>query len=181
MSLHRRVSAGVMAGVEEVKGAHIMRVDSILSSARAWLVGALAVSAAGLSQAGNVYWSVDIDVPVDRHGRVGTVVSNVPGGVHRGGSTVVVAPAPVVVHAPPRRAYRGQQVVYVPVVVPAKHAHGRPAWAGQGHRKVVHHHVKHRWYDRDDDRWHHRGRDGDRDDRRGRWDDRDDRDHRGHR
>lgn len=114
-----------------------MRVNSLISSARLWLTCALAASGAGMAQAGDVYWSVDIDVPIERHGRVGTVVSNVPGGVVRGGQTVVVTPAPVVIKTVEPRVHHPRKVI----VVPVRHAYGKPAWAGHRHRHVVHHHV----------------------------------------
>ena len=113
-----------------------MRVNSLISSARLWLTCALAASGAGMAQAGDVDWSVDVDVPVERHGRIGTTVSNVPGGVYRGGQTVVVAPAPVVVHQAPRVVHRAPQVVYV-----TEHpGHGRPHWAGHRRWAKYHHH-----------------------------------------
>lgn len=146
-----------------------MRVTSLISSARSsarvWLTSLLAVGAAGVAQASDVYWSVNVDVPVERHGRIGTVVSNTPGGVHRGGYPVVVTPAPVIVHPPaPRHVHAPRHVVYVPVAVPPRHAHGRPYWAGKRHHHVHHHHHHYR-----DDGWRHDKRHNDwRDDRGGR-------------
>jgi len=146
-----------------------MHVTSLLSSARALFASVLTLGVAGVAQASGVYWSVDIDVPVERHGRIGTVVSNTPGGVHRTGYPVVITQPPVVVHQPaPRHVHAPRQVVYVPVVVPPRHAYGRPYWAGKRHQ-VVHHHHYH-----GDDRRGHRSND-----RRGDWhDDRDGRYHR---
>lgn len=106
-----------------------MQVHSLISSARQWLICVLAVSGAGVAQAGGVYWSVGIDVPIERHGRVGTMVSNVPGSVVRGNPTVVA---------------------------PVRHLHARPVWAGPRQRHVVHHHVHHRGWRGHDARWEER-------------------------
>lgn len=148
-----------------------MRVNSLISSARVLLASVLAAGAAGMAQASDVYWSVDVDVPIERHGRIGTVVSNTPGGVHRGGYPVVVTPAPVIVHQPaPRHVHGPRHVVYVPVAAPRHgHWHGHRGWHKKHHRHGYHdgyHHGHHREYgdhwrgDRDDwrdDRYDRRG------------------------
>jgi hypothetical protein len=94
--------------------------------------------ATGAANAGNVYWSVGINVPP-----VGTVVSNAP--VYVEPAPVVYAPAPVVyapppvyvvppppVYVVPRAVYRPAPVVYRPVPVVAYPYHRRGEW--RGHR-----------------------------------------------
>lgn len=149
-----------------------MRVNSLISSARStarvWLASLVTMGAAGVAQASGVYWSVDVDVPIERHGRIGTVVSNTPGGVHRGGYPVVVTPAPVIVHQPaPRYVHAPRQVVYVPVAAP-RHGHWRHhrGWHKKHHRHDHDHGYHHSRHDHGD---HWRGdRDDWRDDRGGR-------------
>lgn len=92
------------------------------------LILALAASAtmlcAGAAQAGNVYWSVGVNLPP-----VGTVISNAPvyqepliyapAPVIYAPAPVIYAPPPVVYHPAPRVVYGPPQVVYsrpVPVV-----------------------------------------------------------------
>jgi hypothetical protein len=86
----------------------------------------LAVAAAlgsGAAQAGEVYWSVDIQAPVYPAGRIGTSISNAPRSYYA--APVVVVPQPVyyvpapVAYLPPP-VYVPQRVVYrpYPVVYP---------------------------------------------------------------
>lgn len=134
-----------------------------------------ALLAAGAAHAGNVQWSIGINLPP-----IGTVVSN--------GPIYVPAPAPVYYPAPApvyRRApgyYGPAAVVRAPVVVtpaPAWRHRGPPAYYGGGPRQarpVVIVAPRHDGWR--DDRRRGRDRDGWRDDRR--WDrDRDGRDQRG--
>ncbi|HEX6362942.1 MAG TPA: hypothetical protein VFZ93_08295 [Albitalea sp.] len=95
----------------------------------------------GAAHAGNVYWSVGINLPP-----VGTVVSNAPPPVYAPApvyvpAPVVVAPPPPVYVVPPRVVYRPAPVyvpapvVYRPVPVvayPHRHKH-RGEWRGHRH------------------------------------------------
>ena len=100
--------------------------------------------ATGAAQAGNVYWSVGINLPP-----VGTVVSNVP--VYSEPAPVyyqepVYYPAPVYVPAP-RVIYRPAPVVYAPPVYygPAPVVYR----AGYYPQYYHHHHHDGEWRDRD--------------------------------
>lgn len=106
---------------------------------------ALGALTAGSAHAGNVQWSVSVNLPP-----VGTVVSNVP--VYHAPAPVYHAPAPVyhvpapVYHAP------APVVVYRPVPVAAP-VYGAPHWK-QHHRHHRHHHQHGRgdrrdYHDRD--------------------------------
>jgi hypothetical protein len=106
---------------------------------------ALGTAAAGSANAGNVQWSVSVNLPP-----VGTVVSNVP--VYEPEPVYYPAPAPVVVYrpAPPPVVYRPvpvyapPPVVYRPVPVYAPVPVVRGGWA-----------VPPRHWDRHWDRHHH--------------------------
>lgn len=105
---------------------------------------ALGALAAGSAHAGNVQWSVSVNLPVPV---VGVPVYHAPAPVYH-------APAPVVVYRPVPPA-----VVYHPVPV-VDHR-------GRGHRGWDHHHRHHHGRHHDHrDGWGDRDRD---DDRGGRW------------
>ena len=103
------------------------------------LIAAVATAAgllaAGTARAGDVHWSIGINLPP-----VGTVISNAP----------VYAPPPVV-YAPPPVVYAPPPVVYhsAPrVVCPARLVVGRPVPIAYGQPYYGH---KHGWGDRDRD------------------------------
>ena len=116
--------------------------------------------AAGAVQAGNVYWSVGINLPP-----VGTVISNVPAPVYVAPPPVYVAPPPVYVAPPPVYVEPAPvvympppRVVYRPVPVYAPPVVYRPARAivhvssPYGHKPRRHYHGE--WRDRDRDGRH---------------------------
>ena len=103
------------------------------------LIAALATAAgllaAGTARAGDVHWSIGINLPP-----VGTVISNAP----------VYAPPPVV-YAPPPVVYAPPPVVYQPaprVVYPAPVVVSRPVPIAYGE---PYHAYRHGWGDRDRD------------------------------
>lgn len=109
--------------------------------------------AAGAVQAGNVYWSVGINLPP-----VGTVISNVPAApvvvpapVYVAPPPVYVEPAPVVYAPPPRVVYRPVPVYAPPVVY-------RPAraivYASSPYGYQARRHYHGQWRDRDGDGRH---------------------------
>lgn len=128
---------------------------------------ALGTAAAGSAHAGDVHWSVGINLP-----QVGTVISNVP--VYHAPRPVYGYPAPVVVYEPaPQVVYQPvPQVVYQPEPVYAPRYYGptviRSGWVpprhGHGWRHDRHHrhgrHDRHDRHDRDDHQ-DHRDRGGD--------------------
>lgn len=96
--------------------------------------------AAGAAQAGNVQWSVGINLPP-----IGTVISNgpvyAPAPVYYRPAPVYYEPAPVYYAPPPRVVYRPAPVVYRPVPVvyegwvpPGHRGHGR-GWERRGHHR----------------------------------------------
>lgn len=74
-------------------------MDKSMLIATVLLAGGLACNGA---QAGDVYWSVGINAPLDGVGTIGTVIGNYPR------QTAVIVPAPVY------PAYPGYPVVYEP-------------------------------------------------------------------
>lgn len=142
------------------------------------LAGVFMAASAGALAGDGVYWSVNVNAPVQGVGHVGTTVSNTRHGVAVGQPYGYYAP-PAVVYAPPavvvqpRPVYVPAPVVYAPprVVAPWGWRHHGWAW-GRDH----HHHDDERlaWgYGRGDERGEAR-RDGyergDRDGYRGeRW------------
>lgn len=120
-------------------------------------VAAFAVLAGGVTatQAGGVYWAVNVDAPAHGGGRVGTAISNSPWGVH-GSAPIIVAP-PVVVAPQPvyRVAYPGYP----------RHVHGHRPWWGGKHRYHRGYHDGYREGYRDgrddDDGWRRGDRYGD--------------------
>jgi hypothetical protein len=120
-------------------------------------IGLAGVAATGAAQAGNVHWSIGINLPA-----VGIIGGNAPvyypePQAYYPAPRVVYAPPPVVYRAPPRVVYR-----HAPVVVHQPYGHYR------------HHEGRHAGWRGDRD-----GR-GDRDWRGGRGDRDDDRRHRRH-
>lgn len=86
------------------------------------------VVASAAAQAGgnnNVYWSVNVDAPLQGAGRVSTSFSNTRGGYGYGPAPVYYAPAPIVI----------QQAVPV--------YDDRPGWGRRHHRHHDHHHARH--------------------------------------
>lgn len=72
-----------------------------------------ALSSAAVQAGGNnVYWSVNVDAPMQGSGRLQTSFSNTRGGMYREPAPVVYAPAPVVIHAPGRVHYRDEPRYY---------------------------------------------------------------------
>ncbi len=99
----------------------------------AQVVAAVAdLTAAAGAQAGGVYWSVNVDVPMVPVGRVVTAVSNAPAVIYRSAPVVLQQPQPVYYYGQPM-----QQVVYAPE--PRRCA--PPWWMG--------HHHHHRDWDGD--------------------------------
>ncbi len=112
---------------------------------------ALGALAAGSAHAGNVQWSVSVNLPVPV---VGVPVYHAPAPVYH-------APAPVVVYRPVPPA-----VVYHPVPVVDHRGRGHRGWDHRHPHHHRHHHGRHH------DHHDHRGGWGDRDrddDRGGRW------------
>ena len=138
---------------------------------RNWILGLVAAGsllAAGAAQAGNVQWSIGVNLPP-----VATVISSGP--AYFPAPPMVYAPSvryappavvyeepvyegPTVIYREPRPYYRAPTVVYRP---------GRPFYEGRG---AVGWHG-----DRDGRDWHGGPVRGDRDDRGGSWRDHDDR------
>lgn len=129
-----------------------MNTSRLISLSRfvqsAGVVAGLMVASASAHAGGGVYWSVNVDAPVQGMGYVSTAVSNTPRGVYAP-SPVVYAPAPVV-YAPRQVVYSPPVIVQPrPVYVPAPVAYypaprrcePRAWWGWREHR---HHH------DRDD-------------------------------
>jgi hypothetical protein len=128
-----------------------MSIRKFIATAALGLASTLGATAA---HAGNVQWSVGINLPP-----VGTVISNGP--VYHVPPQVVYAPPPVVVHRPPHVVYAPPPaVVYQPA---PRVVYGAPY--GYGHRHHEHHrHARHHRHDHD--RWDGRGDRGYRDHRR---------------
>lgn len=131
------------------------------ASTRRWLRGlaaGAALVAAGAANAGDVRWSIGIDLPLPGF-HPAPVYHPVPAYRH----APIYAPAPIYYEERyPRRVYAP-----APIVV---HRHGHPRW------------VDHRWHGRDDRYDHGRhARHRDRGDDRGHWRHRDRDDDRGHR
>ena len=107
-----------------------MSIRKFAATVALTLAGTLGASAA---HAGNVHWSVGINLPP-----VGTVISNAP--VYHVPPPVVYAPPPVVVHRPP-------QVVYAPppavVYQPAPRVVYAPYGYAEPHRHWHHRHSRH--------------------------------------
>ncbi|HEY0821265.1 MAG TPA: hypothetical protein VGD46_20970 [Rhizobacter sp.] len=108
---------------------------------------ALGALAAGSAHAGNVQWSVSVNLPVPV---VGVPVYHAPAPVYHAPAPVYHAPAPVVVYRP------APVVVYRPVPVV-----GHRGWDRHHHHRH-HHHGRH--HDRRDG-WGDRGRGDDRGER----------------
>lgn len=96
------------------------------------LVLAAAVFGAGAAHAGNVHWSIGINLPP-----IGTVISSAPPAYYAP-APVYYAPAPVY-YAPPPVVYR--PVVYRPARVVYRPVPGyyQQRWAPPGHRHRHHH------------------------------------------
>lgn len=114
--------------------AHVARIAGLL---------ALAAGAAAAHAGGGVYWSVNVDAPMQGVGRVGTTVSNAPYGAPYGmvvAAPQVIMPAPVVVghprvvYAPPPAVVYGPPVRYLEPV-----RYIQPGWGYHHH----HHHHGH--------------------------------------
>ncbi len=108
------------------------------------LVAVGLLSAAVGAQAGGVYWSVNVDVPMVPVGRVVTAVSNAPTVIYRSAPVVVQQAQPVYYYGQPV-----QEVVYTQapqVIVGQEPRRCAPPWWA-GHR---HHDER---GDRDWDRW----------------------------
>jgi hypothetical protein len=125
-----------------------MSIRKIFATTALILLGALGATAA---RAGDVHWSVGINLPP-----VGTVISNAPvyhpAPVVYAPPPVVYAPAPVVVHPAPRVIYAPPPAVVYRPAPPVVYAPYGP----YGHRHYHRHsHHRDRWDDRrvDDDRW----------------------------
>jgi hypothetical protein len=107
------------------------------------------MTAAAGAQAGGVYWSVNVDVPMVPVGRVVTAVSNAPAVIYRSAPVVVQQPQPVYYYGQPY-GQPVQQVVYAPappvMVVPEPRRCAPPWWKG-------HHHHRDWDGDRGWDRW----------------------------
>lgn len=122
-------------------------------------IGVAGLAATGAAQAGNVFWSVGINLPaVTVVGGNAPVYYPAPAVVYAP-PPVVYAPAPVVYAPPPQVVYRPAPVIYqpAPVVVhqPYRQHAKHPQWK-QGHRDW---NGQQRWSkgrDRDDDRRQHR-------------------------
>jgi hypothetical protein len=107
------------------------------------------MTAAAGAQAGGVYWSVNVDVPMVPVGRVVTAVSNAPTVIYRSAPVVVVQqPQPVYYYGQPY-GQPVQEVVYTqgPQVILAQEPRRCPPPWWAGHR---HHEER---GDRDWDRW----------------------------
>ncbi len=144
-----------------------MNTSRFASLSRLVLAAGLVAASVGAHAGGGVYWSVNVDAPVQGMGRVSTAVSNTRWGVAPA-QQFVYAPAPVV-YAPPPVVYAPPAVVVespvygylpAPVVVYDRPRHCEPrGWMGWRH----HHHDDDRfawnegWRDRDDDRGWRRG------------------------
>jgi hypothetical protein len=125
---------------------------------------ALGTVTAGTAHAGDVHWSIGVNLP-----QVGTVISNEP--VYQAPRPVYHAPRPVYVQPAPVVVYRpAPPVVYQPAPVYAPGYYGHPGvirsgwttYPGHRHDRHDRHHRyghRHDHHDRDDHR-------GDRDDRR---------------
>jgi hypothetical protein len=142
---------------------HLTQIIRRAAAISAFAAGALGAVGAQAGQ-GGVYWSVNIDAPSHGGGRVGTVVSNTPRGIH-GPAPVIIAPP--VVYAP-QPVYHARPPAFH---VDSRHGHA-PHWRGghgwwkhrhhhQGYHQGYRHgyHEGHRdargdWGDRDDHRWH---------------------------
>lgn len=138
----------------------------------AGLVAATAAAHAG----GGVYWSVNVDAPIQGAGRVSTAVSNTRWGVapqqgYYAPAPVVYAPPPVV-YAPPAVVVQPSPVYgYVPapvVYAPPRRCEPRGPWAWRHH----HHHEDERMAWNEGGEWQGRAPRGypaprDRDDDRG--------------
>lgn len=129
-------------------------------------VGTLMVASNAALAGDGVYWSVNVNAPLQGMGSVGTTVSNTRHGVmvgqhrtHDAPPVVVYMPPAVVVH--PRPVYAPGAVVHLPprVVTPWGGRHHGWAW---GHGRHHHHGERMAWgHGRGDD--HHDGGHGGRD------------------
>jgi hypothetical protein len=148
------VSAPHLARVECSSKEHLMRTFRTLITVRTariarGLVALGLLSAAVGAQAGGVYWSVNVDVPMVPVGRVVTAVSNAPTVIYRSAPVVVVQqPQPVYYYGQPY-GQPVQEVVYTqgPQVILAQEPRRCPPPWWAGHR---HHEER---GDRDWDRW----------------------------
>ncbi len=97
------------------------------------LTAALA-GAAGSAQAGQgVFWSVNVNAPIQGAGHVGTTFSNTPRGLYGHGPVVI---APPVVYAPAPRVVYAPQPVYVQRV--PEYRRCAPPWARGWHHRHDH-------------------------------------------
>lgn len=133
-----------------------MNTHSFHTLSRLLAFGAvMAISVDALAGDG-VYWSVNVNAPVQGVGNIGTTVSNTRHGVVVGRPHGYYAP-PAVVYAPPpvvipRPVYVHAPVVYAPprVVAPWGGRHHGWAW---GHGRHHHHAERMAWgYGRGDER-----------------------------
>lgn len=107
---------------------------------------AAALLAAGTARAGDVHWSIGINLPP-----IGTVISNVPQGPIYAPAPVIYSPPPVV-YSPPPVVYAPPPVVYRPVprvVYPAPVVYGQPVPVVYG--PGYYGHRQQGWGDRDRD------------------------------
>jgi hypothetical protein len=159
-----------------------MNTQRFHTLSRGLAAAALLAASAGAFAGDRVYWSVNVNAPLQGFGNVGTTVSNTRHGVVVGQPQGYYAPAPVVYAPPavivqPRPVYVPAPVAYCPprVVSPWGWRHHGWAW---GHERREREERMAWGYGRSDDRYdrgdrYERGdRDdryegGDRDDRRG--------------
>jgi hypothetical protein len=125
-----------------------MNLRKPLIAATLALAGTLA---AGTAQAGDVHWSIGVNLPVHPHVSVG--VSSAPPVVYRPvpvyGPPVVYAPAPRVVYAP-APVYARRAPVYVH---DQRWGHGHKHKHHRNDRRDRHDRHDHDRWDRHDDRW----------------------------
>ncbi len=126
------------------------------------LAAGAALLGANAAHAGNVQWSIGINLPP-----VGTVISSGPSYYQE----PVYYQAPTYYdqapryYAPPPVVYRAPPVVYRPPVVVYRDTrpyYGAPVYVGRGARETRWVPPGHRWDGRDNDRWQRGGHDHDR-------------------
>ena len=131
---------------------------AVLAILALWLLGGLVSSA----YAGNISWSIGVNVPIHGYGHGHGVVHHRPGAVYTTPGYPVVAyppPAyrppvqPVVIHGSPVYVYPAPHVAPPVAYVPAPVPHYRP---GRPHRPHWPHHGHHGH--RGEERWHDGGR-----------------------
>jgi hypothetical protein len=117
-----------------------MNTNRFVTMSRLLLAAGLVAASAAAQAGGGVYWSVNVDAPVQGLGNVSTAISNTRHGVYAQPAQVYYAPQQVVYTQPavvvqPRPVYYQPAYVQPVVYAPVRRCDPRPWGWGWHHRE----------------------------------------------